>query len=211
MHLLRRNDGSDSSSETRSETGGFEDSASSKQFYKAVVAKANSVPIKNVFKLYNVRIDDYSRKIICPFPHHKNGRESTPSLLLYPQTNSFWCFGCKTGRNGTDLVANMESVSRVKAALKILDLFGSEANLDEIPIEGVDYSERLEILSDFSLFIRNFINDYPDDKDAVVFIERITFIFDKMNSKYSLDNAALKSLADKLKEKGKLYLSCPQL
>lgn len=211
MHLLRRNDGSDSSGEARSETGGFEDPASSKQFYKAVIAKANTVPIKNVFKLYNVRIDDYSRKIICPFPHHKNGRESSASLMLYPQTNSFWCFGCKTGRNGTDLVANMENVSRVKAALKILDLFGSDANLDEIPIEGIDYSERLEILADFANYARHFLSDYPGDPNALLFIEKITFIFDKMNAKYSLDNAALKSLADKLKEKGKLYLLCPQL
>ena len=50
------------------------------------------------------------RKIVCPFPHHNNGQESTPSLQL--RDGGEWnCFGCGTGGTIYDFAAHLWRVS----------------------------------------------------------------------------------------------------
>ena len=56
---------------------------------------ANSLPLLSILAHYGVYLDESNRKIGCPFPSHKNGKEQTPSFVYYHNTNTFWCFGCK--------------------------------------------------------------------------------------------------------------------
>lgn len=187
--------------------------ADDKQYFKKLIKKADSVSLPLILKHYNILIGPSNRKIICPFGNkHKNGRDNSPSFYYYPDTNTFWCFGCKTGTGCTDFVANLENISQVKAAYKILESYSSDVAVDDLESNiEINYSERLDIMMDFSNFIREFIQANLDDNYALTFIEKISFIFDKMNEKHTLDNNALKTLVVKLKLKVEQYKPCPQL
>jgi hypothetical protein len=172
-----------------------------KRELNALIQQANSVPLLTLFRHYGIRFDAYSNKLICPFTKHKNGRENSPSFKFYPETNTFWCFGCQTGRSSTDFVANMEGISRPKAASRILELYASEVSEDLVDVKQPNYSERLGILMDFSNHIREQLQANKDDLTMIAYLESIAEVFDKMNQKHPLDNSSLQSLADKLKSK----------
>ena len=76
---------------------------------KNIFAKANSSNLLNIFNYYNIDIDSYNNKIICPF--HKNGQEQSASFYYYPSTNSFHCFGCKVSGQAVDFVSLYEDIS----------------------------------------------------------------------------------------------------
>ena len=194
-----------SGSQTSGEVRTSQAVTATKQFFKDLIKRADSVSFITIAKHYGVRLDAQNRKVICPFSKHKNGRESTASFLFYPDTNSFWCFGCKTGTGCTDFVSNMENISKVRAAYKILELYSSEANELGDAEPAVNFSEQLEILMDFSECVRNFIQANADNEEAIQYIEKITSIFDRMYEKHSLDNGALRALSLKLKNKVQQY------
>lgn len=81
--------------QTQDESSDFEASVIS--FDKELIKKANTVPLINIFKKYNISLSDQERKSRCPFPSHNGGRESSASMFYYPDTNSFFCFGCRKG------------------------------------------------------------------------------------------------------------------
>jgi len=208
MRKLPNSTGSDSSGETSGDSRSVEAIASAKQFYKELISKANSVSIKLLFKIYGVRVDEYNKKTNCPFPDHN---DKTPSFIYYPETNSFYCHGCKAGTRAVDFIVHMEGLARAKAAARVMELCGEDASEDN-EFETADYGERLEIIMDFSNFIRVFIQSYPEDNKALAHIEKTAAIFDVMNTKYkTIDNATLKELVVKLKKKGSAYKPCPML
>jgi hypothetical protein len=199
MFALSDTTGYGSFSAPRGQNSDSEATITRKQLYKDLICKANSVPITLVFKYYKLHLDQYNRKIICPLLKHKGGKESTPSFWYYPETNSFWCFGCKTGRSPVDLVVNLEDLSATKAAHKIIDLI-SEGETSFEGIIQIGQNERLQLLTNFSTVIRNLIQTNKDDLDAISRIEKLTQVFDQMNTKHRLDNDALKSLIERLQE-----------
>lgn len=60
----------------------------------------NCYPIINLAKSYGLKIKN--KKCICPF--HK---DTDPSLIFYPKTNSFFCFGCRQGGDAIELVRRL--------------------------------------------------------------------------------------------------------
>ena len=158
--------------------------------------------LSSIFKSYGIRINDNNRRIICPFKKHKGGRESTPSFWYYPETNSFCCFGCRTGGKGShgcEFLAALEGTTRVKAAYKILSLFSTDVDIDKI-LDRQDFSERLEIMMDFSNTVREFRQSYLDEKSQT-FIEDICSVYDQHNLKHNPDNVALRRIVEFLKER----------
>lgn len=201
MHTLSNQTRRDSQSTARSQTGSLQSSIEAQQFsIKDLIRKANLIPLPLLLLHYGLKIDEFNRKLICPFPTHQNGHESTPSFNFYPETNSFWCFGCKTGQRAVDFVIHKENISPYQAAKKILELWGSEIFFNELVLEQApNYQERLEILLEFSSHIRERMQTANGNKEEIDCIEQITFSFDRMNEKYSLDNAKLQQLVNELK------------
>lgn len=172
-----------------------------------MIPKANTVPLSHIFKHYGLRINEYHRKVTCPFKSHKGGRESTPSFYYYPDTNSFRCYGCSTGNqyaHAVEFVAAMENISKFQAATKILNMFGSEADDDYI-IDRNDLSERLEIMMDFSNAAREFRQSFSQDH-AHNYIEYVCRIYDRLCAKHeNMDNEALRNATNELKEEIQSY------
>lgn len=209
MRNLPDTTGSDGYGETPGETGNSSASSPGKAFYQDLIQKANTVPIIRIFKHYGLRLDDGNRKIICPIPSHKGGRENSASFYYYPHTNTFWCFGCKTGIGCCDLVAAMDGISKAKAAFRILDMYGEEVDEDAI-IDRDNFSERLEIMMDFSNTIREFRQSNSDEKSDAL-IERVCWVYDTANLKHKLGNDGLRRLVEELKEQIERYKTCPML
>jgi DNA primase len=204
MCNISNSTGPDSNSETSWEDGDISTPFAGKTFYKDLIHRADKTPIIKVFKHYGLRLDENNRKIICPIPSHKGGRESTASFWYYPQTNTFWCFGCKTGVGCCDFVASMDKITKVSAAFKILELFSSDVP-EEVETYQQDFSERFEIMLDFSNTIRDFRQSHFDQK-SFDFIENICKVYDAINLKHELNNEALRSVVNKLKTRINSYI-----
>ena len=206
---------SNSDSETSREDGDIAESFTG-NFDKNlnIFKRANSVPITKIFSYYGVRLDINNRKTFCPFPHHKNGRENTPSFWYYPETNTYCCFGCREGSTPSDFVSNMNRISKLSAAYKILEIFSNE-DIEVEELEIHNSSERLEIMLDFSNTVREFRQNYISEKDFE-FIEEICKIYDNINLKFQkqqkpLSNEALLKVVIALKERITSYKSCLML
>jgi hypothetical protein len=180
--------------ETQSGDGDFTTDIERQEYNKELVLRANTVPISLIFKHYGLRLDEYNRKICCPFKSHKNGRETTPSFVYYHETNSYCCFGCRIGSRPVDFVAEMDSINRISAAHKIVDQFSAEID-EDLVLEGDNVSERLQILVNFSTRVLDFRRDNITDH-AFQFIEYICWVFDRGNIKNKLDNEALQRLVE---------------
>jgi hypothetical protein len=197
----------DSDSQTSGEGGDITKAFTGQDYYQDLINKANTVPLIRILKHYGIRVDEYNRKIICPFKSHKGGHESTPSFYYYAATDSFRCFGCGIGHqhaHGCEFVAAMEGISRAKAAAKILDLFAADVDDDGIVVKH-DFSERLQIMMDFSDTVRNFRQSHID-QESQKFIEDMCWVYDQHNLKHDHTNEALRRIVEQLKEKINAYI-----
>lgn len=195
---------STSDSTTPGETGSVAAAFARKDYYQELIGKANTVPIVKIFKHYSVHLDAQNRKTTCPLKSHSGGRERTPSFWYYPETNTFHCFGCHKGPSCCDFVAEMDRCTKVQAAHKILQLFGSDVDEDNI-FDPEDMEERLEIMMDFSNTVREFYQTYSTE-EAGVYVEAACKKFDTLNSrKKPHNNEALQRIVEQLKEYISLY------
>lgn len=194
---------SDSPSSSSDDFGDFTEAFTGKSYYQDLINRANTIPLTKVLRHYGIRLDPYNRKTTCPFKSHKGGRESTPSFYFYPDTNTFYCFGCKAKSRPCDLVAGMDACTKVQAAYKLLQLFASDVDEDDV-FDQMDFAERLRIMLDFSGAVREFYQTYATES-ARVYIEGACKKYDALNLRHKLDNKALKSIVEQLKEYISLY------
>jgi|SRR5579859_1701768 len=196
MRYLSSSAGHPDSCQTSGEIGYF--TANSQELYdKSLINKANAVPIINIFRHYNVRVNEQMRKTICPFLSHKGGKENSPSFWYYPETNTYCCFGCRIGSRGVDFVCEMEKCDREVAANKIISLFGSQIDNSSLLNETNNASERLEIMMQFSKRIFEFYQNNHSEH-AFKFIEHICWTYDQINLLHNPNNEALLNLIEEL-------------
>ena len=212
MHQLSDSDRSQSSSDESWEAGDSQSAIEAKQLAKEMIEQANSVPLLSVLKHYGLRGTESRWKIRCPFKSHAGGQENSASFNYFPETKTFWCFGCNTGRRSCNFVAAMESISITAAARMILELYGSEATLEPGELGYTpDYSERLEVLLEFSESMREFLQANPQDKEALKAAEKMAAFFDRRNStKNPPDIELLKRMVSTFKDKMSEIKTCLQ-
>jgi DNA primase len=93
----------------------------------ALVTAVKAIPISDVLRKYGAKPSDIDRHIKCPIPAH-GASGATPSFKVYSDTNSYYCWGCKSAGSTIDLAMAMESKSLVEAALILADKFGIEVS-----------------------------------------------------------------------------------
>lgn len=196
-----------SGGEARGKDRDASNSFTGKTYYNELIDKANTVPILNIFRYYNVPINEFSIKTTCPFPSHKGGRERTPSFWYYAETNTFFCFGCNKGGGPCLFVSYMEGVSKTRAAQKIIELFGQ--SIGEIDAEDPgDFYDKMDLMLSFSNKVREFRSKFLDE-NSYLYIEGICKIYDDKNKKHKINTKALRSIVNNLIEQIDLY-ECKQ-
>lgn len=191
MRPIQSNSRSDSIGKAFIEDRGFGDDHQDTS--KILIRKANRTNINHLFDALNIKVDEYMKKCHCPFPYHQKDR--TPSFQFYKDTNSFFCFGCKTGGGPVELLSSLKGIPKEDAAQLILSKFGVNDPLADI---SHNFQVKQQLLLEFSSLIKNFITDNLDDNLAIEYSERVCLIFDTVNSKHKLDNQGLKFLIEKL-------------
>ena len=113
-------------------------------------------------------------KIPCPFH-----TDYDPSLVIYPETDSFWCFGCNTGGDAAFFVSKKLGISKKDAqelyigSPSIVERLNNIKTVNPIDYERVTQETFSKIIFDHvsknrenTDIIRTFLKDlYPIDKD----------------------------------------------
>lgn len=73
-------------------------------------------PIERVIASHGVRLQQRGERFVACCPFHE---EEHPSLVVYPSTRSFFCFGCKASGDVIDFVRRKEKVG-FRRALELL-------------------------------------------------------------------------------------------
>lgn len=77
-------------------------------------------PVEEVISSYVVlKKAGSTYKGLCPFHN-----ERTPSFTVYPNTNSFYCFGCQNGGDVVTFIKNIENLDYVEAVRFLADRAG---------------------------------------------------------------------------------------
>ncbi len=159
------------------------------------IDKANSIKLFELLQSYDVNVG-YRNNTYCPFPFHKNGNERSASFNFYPNTNSFYCWGCKTGGRAVDFISRYKSISRYDAALEIINEYsvGDVSNIERV-------NNYYPVYAEFSNLIREFIIEHSEEPKALEHAEYICSALDSIRSKHYLDINALNMVLTKLRKK----------
>lgn len=169
---------------------------------KQTIDKANAANLLEILNSYNLNLDTHSRRACCPFSFHKGGNERSGSFYYYPDTNSFYCFGCKAGGGPVEFIAayNNNILNKYNAALSIINSYETH---------NVNVNERstnhLKVYLEFSHLVRHFIIENKDNAKALDYAEYVSSAFDNVRSKYILDPEGLNMLYTKLRKKLEEY------
>ena len=99
---------------------------------------------------------------LCPFHNEK-----TPSFTVYPESNSFYCFGCGAGGDVITFVRRMENLDYIEAVKLVAQMAGVA-----MPEDGYDDTlskqrrRLLEANREAARFFNACLND-PKNKDAL--------------------------------------------
>lgn len=77
-------------------------------------------PIENVMSSYTHLIKR-GRNYVCLCPFHS---EKTPSCTVYPDTNSFFCFGCGAGGDAITFIRKIENLEYIEAVKLLAERCG---------------------------------------------------------------------------------------
>ena len=81
------------------------------------IGKIKQIPIKKVVEYLGLKLSQ-NNKAQCPESLHKNN-DKKPSLQIYEETNSWFCFTCGVGGSVIDLVCLVRQCSIAKAIRKL--------------------------------------------------------------------------------------------
>jgi hypothetical protein len=168
---------------------------------------ARALPLDEIAKKYGIHISPHNKKICCPFPDH---REKTPSFYYYPETNSFYCFGCKRAGSGVELVSVMDWINKSEAAKKLLAIFGSDLEYTYSSNFDATNAEKKSLLVAFSNSFRKNLkaNSQPEFRRRM---EEIVYVLDRFNNQHKdIPCEALKVILNQLNIKiGELNAEFP--
>jgi hypothetical protein len=86
------------------------------------IDRAKEYPILQVAELGIKKIKKCGGTYRCLCPYHE---ERTPSFFLYPQANTFYCFGCQVHGDAISLTEKLQNLSFIEAVKYLSPVYGS--------------------------------------------------------------------------------------
>lgn len=78
------------------------------------------IPLVGVLASYGYRVQRYGEEQQFSCDLHGDGRDSKPSARVYPDTNTFYCWGCQRSRDAIELTKEKEGLD-FSAACRALE------------------------------------------------------------------------------------------
>ena len=150
-------------------------------------------------------------KTRCPFPDHS---DTNPSFVVYPETQSFYCFGCRRGGSAIDYVMYRDNVTAGEA-IRILCEWASIPMPEWTPEQKAKWEkqksekdqickilkEAFQIYHDemdgarLSYFRGRGLHDKTIDKELLGYApDDDTFLFSRLNKRYDAKELLLSGL-----------------
>lgn len=108
--------------------------------------------IRKIIRHYVPKLKD-DDKICCPLPKH---RDRSPSLNIYDESHSWYCFGCAAGGDGINFIMEKEGIEFSEAKEKAMEI---------LDISFEDYCEEKKRVSEETVVI----DCYPEmDRNEIV-------------------------------------------
>lgn len=85
----------------------------------------NNINIIDIITSYGIIVKN--DKCNCPFHNETNN-----SLVIYPFTNSYYCFGCQAGGDLIDFVARKEDITQIEAAKLLNNKYNLNINFEKV-------------------------------------------------------------------------------
>ncbi len=86
--------------------------------YDALVSEAKQIPIESLIKSHFRKSGANSLKLLCIFH-----QEKTPSLTIFTDTNTFYCFGCKAQGDSIAFYQKVYGVDFVEAVKRLTNQY----------------------------------------------------------------------------------------
>jgi DNA primase len=119
---------------------------------------------------------DRNNRLLCPFHNDK-----TPSLQIYPKTNTFCCFSSNCSAGTGDVIQFIqlkENCSKHEALLKATALAGGNAVITPVPQPaatpiaiGVIETDNLDKVAVLTKFFSYYKTGLPSSKKAVEYLQ----------------------------------------
>lgn len=116
----------------------------------------SKVSIEQIIQHYRPTYTPGTALITCLSRSHS---DSTPSMKVYKNTNSVYCFGCGFSGNVISIVAKMEEVSLLKAMQLIKNWFDIKEDLVDLTLKERSNIQRnkVEFERTWNFYAKNFI------------------------------------------------------
>ena len=90
-----------------------------------------NLDILKLLDFYNIEYKrDFQNTYKCNCVLHN---ESTPSMVFYTKTNTFFCFGCRAGGNVANFIMQYENISFIQSLDRIRQVYNiNENNYNQI-------------------------------------------------------------------------------
>lgn len=124
-----------------------------KSIIKQVADKTSIIDVASRYTQLKPTGNKYSAK--CPFHDDNN-----PSLIIYPETNSWFCFGCQVGGSVFDFVMRAEKITFYESLKKLAEPFhieiGDKRNFKPYEVEEYKKDKLDKLLRSLMLyFLKN--------------------------------------------------------
>jgi DNA primase len=196
MYILQNPSRSTNRSKVSGKAGNIGNGHQDGTDYRGLISRAQSADLQVIFEHYDIEIDEYNKKCLCPFAFHN---DKTASFNYVKRDNYFNCFGCHTGGGPVEFVSSIENIEKIEAAKLIINQFSTDEYTSLIVQK--DYHETQKLWLNFSIHIREFRKNNIDDLNALTYSDKICMAFDKITSKQEISNDGLKMFINTLMQK----------
>jgi DNA primase len=106
-------------------------------------------PIEEVIRNHGVTLRRQGRRLVGRCPFHEDER---PSLVVYPDTESFYCFGCQAGGDVISFVRRAEGLGFLEAVTRLAGERGGTGQRRALPGERLSLAERMVLTAACGLY-----------------------------------------------------------
>ena len=122
-------------------------------------------------------------KGLCPFHSEK-----TASFYVYPQTSSYYCYGCKASGSVIDFVMEMENIPFLDVVVRLAKMTGVQLPRFEGDATASEFDHLYTLLERASIYFQHCLNEAPRNSPVKRYLHARA-LSDEVSSRYRVGYA----------------------